>query len=109
MESSTLKESGEEKARGVLHPKCKREKRLPSLHFFFFSMIFFSLWFFFFFFFCLTRGKHPPFFMFFFFFLCLKRGKFPPFSTFFSSLWFFFSLCVFFLLFEKKKMLGESA
>ncbi len=48
VESSTLKEYGEEKARGAFQPKCKRERRkvnsFPSLHFFF------SLWFFFFFF-----------------------------------------------------------
>jgi len=55
VESSTLKErweekalkehgEGEEKVRGVLHSKCKSEKRkvrsLPSLHYFFFSMVF---------------------------------------------------------------------
>ncbi len=38
VESSTLKECGEEKARGVLHPKCRSERRkvssFPSLHFF---------------------------------------------------------------------------
>jgi len=36
VESSTLKECGEEKARGALHPKCRSERRnvssLPSLH-----------------------------------------------------------------------------
>jgi hypothetical protein len=46
VESSTLKERGEEKARGVLHLKCKSERKkvsyFPSLH------LFFSLWFFFF-------------------------------------------------------------
>jgi hypothetical protein len=51
LESSTLKECGKQKARGVFHPKCKSEKRkvssLLSLHFFF-SMVFFSFVFFFF-------------------------------------------------------------
>jgi hypothetical protein len=45
LESSTLKECGEEKAIGALHPKCRSERKkvisFPSLHFFFFS--FFSL------------------------------------------------------------------
>jgi hypothetical protein len=39
-----LKECGEEKARGVLHPKRKSRKRkvssLPSLHFFFLYVFF---------------------------------------------------------------------
>jgi hypothetical protein len=52
VESSTLKECGKEKARGVLHPKCKSERRkvssLFSLH------VFSSLWFFFFVFFFLS-------------------------------------------------------
>ncbi len=47
VESSTLKECGKEKARGVLHPKCKSERRnvssLFSLHFFFLLCGFFSL------------------------------------------------------------------
>jgi len=52
MESLTLKECGEEKARRALHLKCKSKRRkvssLFSLHFFFFSMVFFFLVFFFF-------------------------------------------------------------
>jgi hypothetical protein len=57
-ESSTLKECGEEKTRGMLHPKCRSKRRkvsfLPSLHvfsslWFFFSLCFFSL--------CLRRKK----------------------------------------------------
>jgi hypothetical protein len=51
VESSTLKECGEEKTRGALHPKCRSEGRkvnsFPSLHFFsylwfFFLCVFFS-------------------------------------------------------------------
>jgi len=46
-----LKECGEEKARGTLHPKCKNERKkgssLPSLHYFFFFMVFFLCYFFF--------------------------------------------------------------
>jgi AAA+ ATPase superfamily predicted ATPase len=42
--SSTLKECGEEKAKGVLHTKCKSNRRevnsFLSLQFFFFSMVF---------------------------------------------------------------------
>ncbi len=57
VESSTLKEHGEEKARGVFHPKCRSERRkvssFPSLHFFFFLMVLFSLCFFLFL--CLRR------------------------------------------------------
>jgi hypothetical protein len=103
VESSTLKECGEEKARGALHPKCRSERKkassLPSLHFFFSMVFLFS-------FFChllekkkIPRRKH------------LKRkginkrakagaksekvereleGKLPPFSTFFYYVWFFF-------------------
>jgi hypothetical protein len=65
VESLTLKECGEEKARGTLHPKCRSERRKVSS---FLLYIFFLLY-----------------------------G--------------FFFLCVFlsFFLFEKKKMLGESA
>jgi hypothetical protein len=44
VESSTLKEHGEEKARGMLHPKCRSERRkvssLLSLHFFFLCVFF---------------------------------------------------------------------
>jgi len=44
MESSTLKEHGEEKVRGVLHPKRKSKRRkvrsLPSLNFIFFYVFF---------------------------------------------------------------------
>jgi len=120
VETSTLKECGEEKARGVLHPKCKSERRKVSsflfLHFFF-SMIFLSL--------CVSfsfylRRRMPR-------RKCLKQksrnkrveagakserakqkleGKLLPFATFifFFSMVFLFSL----LLLEKKKMLGES-
>jgi hypothetical protein len=56
VESSTLKEFGEEKARGTLHPKCRSKRRnvssIPSLHYYFFNL-FFS----------------------FFLFLCLKRRR----------------------------------
>jgi hypothetical protein len=59
VESSTLKECGEEKATETLHSKCKSNKRkvssFPSLHFIF-SMIYF-------------------FFVFFFPFFCLKRTR----------------------------------
>jgi len=46
VESSTLKEGGEEKARGALHPKRKSEKKgkfRPFFAFFFFYVFFFSL------------------------------------------------------------------
>ncbi len=110
-----LEEGGELNVAGIWRGKSKRSassqmqkgEKITFSTFFFLLYDLFSLWFFSFLFFYLTRGKLPPFFMFFFFF-CLKRGKFPPFSAFFSFLWFFFSLCFFFLLFEKKKMLGES-
>ncbi len=121
MESSTLKECGEEKARGAFHPKCRSERRkvssLLSLHFFS------SLWFFFlcvFFSFLLLEKKEMP----------RKKnskqkgrnkrpkvgaksekaeqefeGKLLPFSAFFFfSMVFFF----FFLLLEKKKMQVEN-
>jgi hypothetical protein len=46
VENSMLKECGEEKTRGVFHPKCRSERRkvnsFLSLHFFF-SMVFFFL------------------------------------------------------------------
>jgi hypothetical protein len=45
VESSTLKECGEEKARGAFHPKCRSKRRkvsaFPSLHFFPFLCVFF--------------------------------------------------------------------
>jgi len=118
--SSTLKECGEEKAKGALHPKCKSNRRkvnsFPYLHFFS------SLWFFFSFFLLLkkkmSRRKH------------LKqkgknkrpetgaksekveqkfKGKFLPLSTFYFFSMVFFSLFFFnFLLLEKKKMSRES-
>jgi hypothetical protein len=49
VESSTLKEWGEEKVRGALHPKCRSKRRkvssLPSLHFLFpLCCIFFFLY-----------------------------------------------------------------
>jgi hypothetical protein len=51
VESSTLKKCGEEKARKVLHPKCKSEKRkvssLHPLHFIFLCGFFFLCVFFF--------------------------------------------------------------
>jgi hypothetical protein len=46
VESSTLKEGGEEKARGALHPKRKSEKKgkfRPFFAFYFFYVFFFSL------------------------------------------------------------------
>ncbi len=59
MESSTLKECGEGKARGTFHPKCRSKKRkvssLLSLHFF--SFLWFCFFVFFFLFFCLRRRR----------------------------------------------------
>jgi hypothetical protein len=47
VESSTLKECEKEKAREVLHPKCKNERRkihsLLFMHFFSYDLIFFLL------------------------------------------------------------------
>ncbi len=111
-----LEEGGELNVEGIWRGKNKRsassqmqkgEKITFSTFLFLLYDLFFFVVFFFFFLF-LTRGKLPPFFKFFFLFFYLKRGKFPSFLAFFFSLWFFFSLCFFFLLFEKKKMLGES-
>jgi len=116
-----LKECGEEKARGALHPKCRSKKRkissLLSLHLFFLYGSFFLS------FLLLEKKKMLR-------TKCLKRkcrnrrpkvgakseraeqkleGKLPPFSAFFFFSMLFFSLFLFFFfLLEKKKMLGEN-
>jgi drug/metabolite transporter (DMT)-like permease len=60
VESSTLKECGEEKVRGTLHPKCRSERRkvssLLSLHFFLLYDFFFLCVFLFF---LLEKKKMP--------------------------------------------------
>ncbi len=118
VESSTLKECGEEKTGGVFHPKCRSKRKkvssLLSLHFFSSLWFFFSLCFSFFLMFEIKKMPRRK---------RLKRkgknkrpkvgaksewaeqnfeGKLLSFFAFFFFLWFFF------FLFEKKKMLGES-
>ncbi len=123
VESFMLKECGEEKARGALHPKCKSERYRPSLFCIFFLLYdFFSLCVFFFFL-LLEKKKMPK-------RKCLKwkgrnkspeagakseraewelEGKLLPFFAFFFLLYDFFSLFFFsFLLLENKKMPKES-
>jgi len=114
VESSMLKECGKEKARRVLHPKCRSEKRkvssFPFLHFSSFLSFFLVCVFFF----LLENKKMPR-------KKCLKRNgrnrrpkakakseraeqkletKFLPFSAFFFSLWFLFS---FFFCLKKRR------
>jgi hypothetical protein len=67
VDSSTLKERGEGKVRGVLHPKCRSKRRkvssLFSLHFFF-SIVFLKNYFL-----LLEKKKMPSSFSFIFLFL----------------------------------------